>query len=617
MNNLRSSEKMEKLLVIDFGGQYAHLIAKRFRKLGFYSEIALPDIDIASLGEETKGIILSGGPASVYGKGAPSLHPELLDVPIPILGLCYGHQIMAKSSGGEVKKASVGEYGFTQLEKLKESELFGKIAFPAQVWMSHSDEITQPGKGFETIGRTKECRYAALENKNKKRYSLQFHAEVTDTPIGMELFRNFAEIICQMKVNWDNSQVLDRILSEIRETAQRKKVLLFLSGGVDSSVAFCLLNQALGRERVLGLHINNGFMRKNETENIEIIYKNAGYDNFIIERAEDCFLTAVGKETDPQKKRKIIGETFIKVRDDVLKKLNLKEDEWLLAQGTLYPDIIESGGTKHSNVIKTHHNRVEGIKKLLEKGLIIEPLKDLYKDEVREIGRFLGLPDALIMRHPFPGPGISINLLCNDRTDSLSVEEQEKIEKELVSLPIFPAFKYRLSILPVKSVGVQGDFRTYTYPVLLEIENFWENFPGWEQLETFSSLITNKIKSVNRTVCLLHKKENCHLIPSYLIKERLDMIREVDDIITRKLQETGWYQKIFQHLTISLPYATEEGRCSIVLRSVVSEDVMTARFAHLDLSFLKESVNEIIKLPFIDCVYYDITNKPPATFGWE
>lgn len=611
---------MEKLLVIDFGGQYAHLIAKRFRKLGFYTEIALPDTELVP-DEKLKGIILSGGPSSVYEAGAPTLHSSVLNADVPILGLCYGHQIMSYLYGGKVGKAKIGEYGFTKFNKIKDSPLFENITFPAQVWMSHSDEVIVPGEGFDVIGNTDNCAFAALENSMKKRYSLQFHAEVIDTPIGMDLFQNFAKKICNMQKNWDSSQVLNTILSEIKNEAKDRKVLLFLSGGVDSSVAFALLNKALGTDRVLGLYIDNGFMRKNETEDIERIYKNAGYDNFIIERAELRFLNAVGKETDPQKKRKIIGETFITVRNDVLQRLNLDENEWLLAQGTLYPDIIESGGTKHSNVIKTHHNRVDGIKELIEKGLIIEPLKDLYKDEVRVIGSHIGLPDELVMRHPFPGPGISINLLCCDENAAFDEAESEQINNDLQNIKLddfFEGSKYKLSVLPVKSVGVQGDFRTYTQPALLELDDLENNFPDWDKLEMASSHITNNVKKVNRAVLLLHKsKSDCRLIPSYLTRERLDMIREADAIVTSHLKKSGWYSKIFQHLTISLPYACANDKCSVVLRPVVSEDVMTARFANLDTALLKQIVKEIAALPFVDNIYYDITNKPPATFGWE
>jgi len=606
---------VEKLLVLDFGGQYAHLIAKRFRKLGYYTEIALPDVSLDAIDSNVRGIIFSGGPSSVYAKETPDFNNALLDCTVPILGLCYGHQLLSHLSGGKAQSCVVGEYGLAKLNKIEDSALFKGIDFPAQVWMSHSDEVSKPGNGYSIIGSTEHCRCAALENKEKKRFSLQFHAEVNDTLIGSQLFTNFAQI-CSMPVNWNSTRVLDIILSEITADSKNKKVLLFLSGGVDSSVAFALLNKALGTDRVLGLYINNGFMRKNETEQIIALYNNAGYTNFMVEDAEDVFLNAVGDETDPQKKRAIIGETFITIRDTVVKRLSLNEDEWLLAQGTLYPDIIESGGTKHSNVIKTHHNRVEGIQALIAKGLIIEPLKELYKDEVRVIGKTLGLPDELVMRHPFPGPGISVNLLCTNLDEkSYNKVEFDASVHEVSGISIKK--EYSLSVLPVKSVGVQGDFRTYTYPALLDIGDFFTHFPGWDALEQLSSHITNTSKRVNRTIVLLRGVPQCKPIRSFCRKERLDMIREVDWIVTTLLKEKLWYSRIFQHLTISLPFAVNENRCSIVLRPVTSEDVMTARFSHIDIDVVQEMVKQISALPFVDCIYYDITNKPPATFGWE
>ncbi len=613
---------MEKLLVLDFGGQYAHLIAKRFRKLGYYTEIALPEITTDEINDDVKGIILSGGPASVYEKNVPVFNDKILQLNIPILGLCYGHQLLNILHKGEVKKAAVGEYGFAMLKSngnQDDSVLLKGIKLPAQVWMSHTDEVTVKPDSFINTAFTDHCRYAVLENKELKRFSVQFHAEVKDTVFGMEMFDNFAKF-CRISKNWDSDQVLSIIINDIKKTAGDKNVLLFLSGGVDSSVAFALLNKALGTERVLGLYINNGFMRKNESEEIVSLYRSIGYNNFIGVDKTDTFLKNVGNQTDPQTKRKIIGETFINVRDEVVKSQNLDEDNWLLAQGTLYPDIIESGGTKHSNVIKTHHNRVDGIKDLIERGLVIEPLKDLYKDEVREIGKVLGLPDELVFRHPFPGPGISINLLCSEGKNN-DAENFEKTKDALLKLPPYDKanFDYKLYPIEVKSVGVQGDFRTYSFPAVLDVNNFFDKKISWDVLEEFSSYITNNVFGVNRTILKLHETSGSSgkLTKSFCNKERLDMIREVDYIFIKRLRESNWYGKIFQHLTISLPFADDEKKCSIVLRPVVSEDVMTARFAHLDIDILKSICDDIKKLPFIFNIYYDITNKPPATFGWE
>lgn len=621
-----------KIVVLDFGSQYAHLIAKRFRMMGYYSEIALPSAGLETF-KNAKGIVLSGGPSSIYDKNAPEFNSEILKLDIPILGLCYGHYVLQTGYNGKAQKALVGEFGFATLELNQNVKcpLFEEIASPQQVWMSHQDAVVKPGDGFETVGSTKDCEFAALQNLEKKRFSLQFHCEVKDTPCGNKILENFAKF-CGMKKNWDQDTVLNHIIDSIKNQADDKNVLLFLSGGVDSTVAFALLNKALGQKRVLGLHIDNGFMRKNESKKVEEAYKNHGFSNFIVEDASKTFLKVVENLTDPQKKRMAIGENFITVRNEVVAKQKFDENKWLLAQGTLYPDIIESGGTKNSNVIKTHHNRVDGIQKLIEKGLIIEPLKDLYKDEVRAIGKKLGLEDELVMRHPFPGPGLSINVLCSNGTMTDNDKEEFKKAQEEISKVQLGMFCEKCSenlekyILPVKSVGVQGDFRTYRFPSVISFaktENGFYHLPKkWEKLEAASSQITNSASFINRTIIRLWqnpsvKDEALKLQEGYCTKDRLDQTRDADDIVLTALHKSGWYNKIFQHLTINLPYASSKERCSFVLRPLCSEDVMTARFAQLPQNLLMDIVQEISKLPYVDAIFFDLTNKPPATFGWE
>lgn len=621
-----------KIVVLDFGSQYAHLIAKRFRMMGYYSEISLPSAGLETF-KNAKGIVLSGGPSSIYDKNAPEFNSEILKLDIPILGLCYGHYVLQTGYNGKAQKALVGEFGFATLELNQNVKcpLFEEIASPQQVWMSHQDAVVKPGDGFETVGSTKDCEFAALQNLEKKRFSLQFHCEVKDTPCGNKILENFAKF-CGMEKNWDQDTVLNHIIDSIKNQADDKNVLLFLSGGVDSTVAFALLNKALGQKRVLGLHIDNGFMRKNESKKVEEAYKNHGFSNFIVEDASKTFLKAVENLTDPQKKRMAIGENFITVRNEVVAKQKFDENKWLLAQGTLYPDIIESGGTKNSNVIKTHHNRVDGIQKLIEKGLIIEPLKDLYKDEVRAIGKKLGLEDELVMRHPFPGPGLSINVLCSNGTMTDNDKEEFKKAQEEISKVQLEMFCEKCSenlekyILPVKSVGVQGDFRTYRFPSVIsfaKMENGFYHLPKkWEKLEAASSQITNSSSFINRTIIRLWqnpsvKDEALKLQEGYCTKDRLDQTRDADDIVLTALHKSGWYNKIFQHLTINLPYASSKERCSFVLRPLCSEDVMTARFAQLPQNLLMDIVQEISKLPYVDAIFFDLTNKPPATFGWE
>lgn len=621
-----------KIVVLDFGSQYAHLIAKRFRMMGYYSEIALPSAGLETF-KNAKGIVLSGGPSSIYDKNAPEFNSEILKLDIPILGLCYGHYVLQTGYNGKAQKALVGEFGFATLELNQNVKcpLFEEITSPQQVWMSHQDAVVKPGDGFETVGSTKDCEFAALQNLEKKRFSLQFHCEVKDTPCGNKILENFAKF-CGMEKNWDQDTVLNHIIDSIKNQADDKNVLLFLSGGVDSTVAFALLNKALGQKRVLGLHIDNGFMRKNESKKVEEAYKNHGFSNFIVEDASKTFLKAVENLTDPQKKRMAIGENFITVRNEVVAKQKFDENKWLLAQGTLYPDIIESGGTKNSNVIKTHHNRVDGIQRLIEKGLIIEPLKDLYKDEVRAIGKKLGLEDELVMRHPFPGPGLSINVLCSNGTMTDNDKEEFKKAQEEISKVQLGMFCEKCSenlekyILPVKSVGVQGDFRTYRFPSVISFaktENGFYHLPKkWEKLEAASSQITNSASFINRTIIRLWqnpsvKDEALKLQEGYCTKDRLDQTRDADDIVLTALHKSGWYNKIFQHLTINLPYASSKERCSFVLRPLCSEDVMTARFAQLPQNLLMDIVQEISKLPYVDAIFFDLTNKPPATFGWE
>lgn len=626
----------EKIIVLDFGSQYAHLIAKRFRMLGYYSEIALPSADTASLAG-AKGIVFSGGPASVYDENTPDFNSEILNLDIPILGLCYGHYMVQLGYNGKVGKADVGEFGFAELNfadgmngASAKCPLFKGVEGSQQVWMSHQDGVLQMGEGFEVVGSTKDCPFAATQNLAKRRFSLQFHCEVKDTPCGNQIFQNFADY-CGMEKNWDQDTVLNIILENIKKEADGRNVLLFLSGGVDSTITFALLNKALGQDRVLGLHIDNGFMRKNESHNVAEAYRKFGFTNFIVEDASESFLKAIAGLTDPQKKRMAVGENFITVRNEVTARQNL-DDTWLLAQGTLYPDIIESGGTKNSHTIKTHHNRVAGIQELIAKGLIIEPIRDLYKDEVRAIGKKLGLSDELVMRHPFPGPGLSINVLCNDgKTNPKDAEELPLAQKELdeIKLDMFCEkcqASLKRSVLPVRSVGVQGDFRTYRFPALLTFADEGDGFYHFpdkrEKIEECSSTITNAAKYINRTCIKLFQRpglsnDALKIQEGYCDRRRLDQLREVDNIVLAELHKSGWYDKIFQHLTIDLPYASSADHASFVLRPVISEDVMTARFAMWPKDLLSTIVHKIAELPFVDALYFDATNKPPATFGWE
>lgn len=645
-----------KIVILDFGSQYSHLIAKRFRLLGYYAEIALPCVHLDAF-NHAKGIVFSGGPASIYDPNmVPEFNQDILNLDIPILGLCYGHYVVNVGYGGKVGKAPVGEFGYTLLtiNQQIQSPIFDQIQQnQQQVWMSHQDCVLVPGQGFEIIAQTPDCQYAALQNLQKKRFTLQFHCEVNDTPCGNQIFENFARF-CKMDKNWNQSVILDHIIADIQNQILEadKKVLLFLSGGVDSTVTFALLNKALGQNRVLGLHIDNGFMRKNESSQIQQLYHKHGFHNFILHDATESFLKAIHGVTDPQQKRIIIGEHFLSLKDEIIKNHEIfkacENDHvsWILAQGTLYPDIIESGGTLNSQTIKTHHNRVSSIQDLIQKGQIIEPIRDLYKDEVRCIGKIIGLSDELIMRHPFPGPGLSINVICNGKDAQSWAEEKDFQEyllavKELDEIDLekyaHTGFSIHKSVLPIRTVGVQGDFRTYKFPAIITLSSnvsdtscgshgahgFYHYYKR-EEIEEISSLITNSTKYINR-VCMqvfqnkqtIKSEGDMKLQLGYCNKYRLDQLREIDDIVLKSIKKYDWYDKIFQHLTISIPYSTLEERSSFVLRPVCSEDVMTARFAYFPKELIDSIIEEVSKLDYVDALYYDVTNKPPATFGWE
>jgi len=392
-----------------------------------------------------------------------------------------------------------------------------------------------------------------------------------------------------------------------------RKVLMFLSGGVDSSVAFALLNKALGENNLLGLYINNGFMRKHESEDILTRYSQLGYKNIQSRNYSSFFLDAVSGQVDPQTKRQIIGATFIKMRDRFLNELNLNAQDWMLGQGTLYPDIIESGGTEHAEVIKSHHNRVQEVLDLVSSGHVVEPLKDLYKDEVRQLGNLLGLPESIVWRHPFPGPGLSINVLCARGDESFP--ELETTLKEVRDC--LKDCECDHLVLPVRSVGVQGDQRTYASPVALL------NTPlDWDWLESQATRITNEVRTVNRVVLLLGSNTNdsdaqFNLHKAFCSKDRLDLLREADYKVTKMLEKQGLMHEIFQLLVILLPVSKNGKDESLVLRPVVSEDVMTAQFARIDWKLLDHLVESLLDISGIETVFYDITHKPPATFGWE
>jgi GMP synthase (glutamine-hydrolysing) len=597
-------EHLKKIGIVDFGGQYAHLISSRVRRLGVYTEIISNNESIEKY-MSYSGIILSGGPESVYEKNSPQINSKLLELGIPILGICYGHQLVMKLMSAEVKSSKTKEYGKASLVKKNESLLLNHFENEEQVWMSHGDEVTSLPNGFVAIGSTKDCNFAAVENREKKIFGIQFHPEVTHTLSGNLLLNNFIKI-CNAQNSWDIEGFLKEKIAEIKNQISEKKVFMLISGGVDSTVSYILLSRAIGKENLTGLLVDTGFMRKDEVDTLRIKLTKLGVD-LKIEDSSNEFYSALKNKTEPEEKRKEIGELFLKIQKKVSERYNLNPDEWILGQGTIYPDTIESGGTKHSHKIKTHHNRVDGIMELIEQGKIIEPIKDLYKDEVRELGKLLGLDESIVDRHPFPGPGLAVRMIAShEYKDFTQREELNQISLNYDNLD--------LKILPIQSVGVQGDQRSYSACAVVNDSN-----KDWNVYEKISTDLTNSISQINRVVLLPFEEKLANTIFNYkkihLDKFHSDLLREVDFIVNEEIFKFNLQKKIWQMPVVLLPIG--KNGFSIVLRPVESEEAMTANFYKMDKKILKEVILKIKSIKEIEYVFYDITNKPPGTIEWE
>ncbi|MDR2731833.1 MAG: glutamine-hydrolyzing GMP synthase [Fibromonadaceae bacterium] len=604
---MKPADHPNTIAVLDFGGQYAHLIANRIRRLGVFTRIFSPNAGAEHL-SDVNGIVFSGGPMSVYEKNAPEFNREILKIKVPMLGICYGHQLIAQSLGGEVAPGKVKEYGIADLEVADSENLLLK-GFPpkSRAWMSHGDHVSKLPEGFRAIAGTSDCEFAAVENAEKKIYGIQFHPEVTHSEYGEKLLENFAVNICNCEKLWNIKSYLPQLEKKITETAGNRKVFLLVSGGVDSSVAFVLLNRILGSERVLGLHIDNGLMRLNESSQVMDFLKKEGMDNLQVCDASEDFLLALQGVAEPEEKRKIIGETFLQVKDREMRRLSLNAEEWLLAQGTIYPDTIESGGTENADLIKTHHNRVQGILDLQEKGLLLEPLADLYKDEVRNLGEELGIPHELIWRHPFPGPGLGVRLLCsNGKAAGKTLGEIPELKAALNTAAL------KGQLLPIKSVGVQGDARTYAQPLLIESE-----LP-WEVLEKHSTALINRFAEINRSAWLVGRVADLPPEPAelYCEKNALDQLRLFDSICNKFLLENNLYAQIWQMPVVLLPLKIA-GKICVLMRPVNSAEAMTANFAKIEQGLLKNDLWQKLKEAGAGALFYDITHKPPATIEWE
>ena len=491
----------QTVLILDFGGQYKELIARRVRECGVYSVVKPGDISLDKIREiDPIGIILTGGPNSVYKKESPHCDKAIFDMGIPVLGICYGMQLLSWSLGGEVAPCSSSEYGKTKMQVNTDSLLFAGLD-PIQIGlMSHTDQVTKLPVGFKSIAHTVSCENAAIENAAKKLYGFQFHPEVESTPNGTAMIRSFLYSVCGAKGDYDLNNLEQQLIADVKKQVGDAHVLLALSGGVDSSVCAALLSKALPGQ-LHCIFVDHGLMRKDEGNQVESAFKNRDLD-FIRVNAQDRFLKALAGVTDPEQKRKIIGAEFVRVFEDESKKLpNVK----FLAQGTIYPDVIESGGSKAAT-IKSHHN-VGGLPKNMKFEGIVEPLRSLFKDEVRALGRQLGLPRKFVERQPFPGPGLAVRIMGEITPEKLEIlREADAIFREEAARHRIKADQYFAVLTDTRSVGVVGDFRTYNYAIALRAvrtSDFMtcEYAPiSHKVLGTVSSRIVNEVKGAGRVV---------------------------------------------------------------------------------------------------------------------
>lgn len=497
-------KEKELILILDFYGQYNQLIARRVRECNVYSEIVPFNTSLKKIKEKNpKGIIFTGGPASVYAENAPKCDPEIFNLGIPILGICYGMQLMTHILGGKVQRADKREYGTTNVNFEGNSKLFEGLGNSNDCLMSHTDFVESLPEGFEKIGYTSHCPNAAMQNTTKSFYGIQFHPEVNDTNRGTEILRNFVYNICGCMGLWKMSSFAEETIKSIKEKIGDKKALCALSGGVDSSVAAALINKAIGKNLTC-IFVDHGLLRKNEADEVEEVFTKNFDVNFIRVDAKERFLEKLKGISDPEQKRKIIGEEFIRVFEEEAKKIGTVD---YLVQGTIYPDVIESGvgvGAK----IKSHHN-VGGLPDYVDFKEIVEPLRDLFKDEVRKVGLELGLPEFLVYRQPFPGPGLAIRVIGDITENKLNIlkDADAIFREEIANAGLDRDINQYFAVLTnIRSVGVMGDERTYDYTIALRAVSTsdfmtakWSKIP-YEVLEKVSARIVNEVNNVNRVV---------------------------------------------------------------------------------------------------------------------
>lgn len=636
-----TDKKIEKIALLDCGAQYTKVIDRKVRELNVDTAIFPVDVKADELKGDFSGIILSGGPNSVYEDGAPQCDPAIFDLGIPVFGICYGMQLLNRHFGGTVLPSPTKEYGETEVTVDPDCLLFDGLEPQQHVLMSHGDSVGEPAPGFRVVGSSPSSHdhevVAAIQNSEARIYGVQFHPEVELSVNGGRMLENFLYKICGLSGSHVLGDRLEESLDAIRAKVGDKNVFVLVSGGVDSSVTAALLVKALRPEQVYAVHIDSGMMRQQESDLVCEALKAIGLRHLERVNAEETFLNATtemdGKLvgplcqlTDPESKRRIIGDVFYHLVTDAIRRSGLNLDDTFIAQGTLRPDLIESGNrdvSSQAHTIKTHHNDVPLIQEQRKKGLIIEPNRDWHKDEVRKVGRMLGLPEELVMRHPFPGPGLAIRVLCSDQP--YLTDEYDSANRALQGLAAEVGLQAVL--LPIQSVGVQGDARSYRYCAALKGDL---SKLTWAEIRTLAQKIPNRIHAINRVALLLNEKtlptEIKTITPTHLNPVTLEKLRVLDAMVTDGFRAEGIHDAISQLFTVMIPIDTAEPgggvfKHSFVIRAVVTSDYMTARPAALldeiPLQFIRNLVDDLASQPNVDLVLYDITSKPPATVEWE
>ena len=617
---------MEKLAILDCGGQYTKVIDRRVRELGVKSEIFPINVKSEEI-KDYQAVILSGGPNNIGESQRLNFDEKIFEMGIPVLGICYGMQLMSDHFGGIIDSNIKKEYGQCEVWIDNSMPIFDGLEETQMVLMSHGDNVRNTPNGFKIIAKSGDA-ISGIGNEDKKMYGFQFHPEVDLTENGMKMLDNFIRKVAEYKEVYALEDRIQASIKMIQDKVGNNKIISLFSGGVDSAVTTALLVKALPVENIYAIHIDSGFMRKNESDIVCENLKNLGLKHLIRENAKNEFFNTIVEtengpigplvnETDPERKRRIIGEVFIQIANKVIDRLGLDKETTFIAQGTLRPDLIESGNPEISGFahkIKTHHNDVEIVRQARKKGLIVETNSDWHKDEVRKVARKLGLDEKIASRQPFPGPGLAIRLICHDKTSEVEITSQEV--ETLAS--ILNNTDQKGFILPIKSVGVQGDARSYRNLCLLEGNKTEFN---WKDITSKAKEITDKINTINRVGYILNKNNiegNINCYDMRITDENVNLLRELDYIVTTKLEDA----KLSQTFAVLIPIGITK-KYSVAIRTFVTNDFMTGRPGEIGKEVPKVKIEEIVKEieekfgDKIEFVIYDVTSKPPATTEWQ